>query len=234
MNCILLGSKSDIALAIKPMLEVDGYTVFPWFRDQELPDVRWDLVVCCLGQVSPVGLWKDIGPDKFEQCIKSNVLLPARLLRKLWDRRNPNAQVCFFAGSNPNKIMDGYCAYNVGKMALLKFVEQLDHESPDTKVFALGPGVTSTKIHSATILANWPNSRLTRALNDGSFTSMEDIYKTLQWGLRQPKEVIGGRNICVSDLNGLYGDGHLELALRRYEDLFKLRRDEYMGAGPLG
>lgn len=200
MNCILLGSKSDIAIAIKPMLEADGYTVHGWSRDEDLPHVPWDLCIIAIGKVAPVGLWHEQEHEQWDQCVVSNLLLPSELLRRLWSLHNPYAKVCWFAGSNPQTIMDGYSAYNTSKMAVLKLVEQLDHEYKDVTLFALGPGVCSTKIHSETILQNWPNPRLTRALNDGSFTKMEDVYACLKWCIGQPKEVVGGRNICVSDV----------------------------------
>jgi NAD(P)-dependent dehydrogenase (short-subunit alcohol dehydrogenase family) len=142
----------------------------------------------------------------------------------VWSKRRPKATVIWFAGSNPQKIMDGYSAYNTSKMAVLKLVEQLDHETPDCKFVAFGPGYAKTKIHDATLKANWPNERIARG-DDGN--SMEDIYKAMMWCVRQEKEVVGGRNICVSDLATA---GHL----RSWPNLYKLRRNEYFGAGPLG
>lgn len=224
MKAILLGSHSDIAKAITSMMEADGWEVHGWARDDSLPQVRWDLVIVAIGKVAPVGLWHEQGHERWDETIRSNLLLPAKLLRRLWGMRNPQAKVCWLAGSNPNTIMDGYSAYNVGKMAVLKLIEQLDHEYPDVTLFALGPGVCSTKIHSATILQNWPNPRLTRALKDGSFTKMEDVYKALKWCIAQEKAVVGGRNICVSDMD--YRHGNLVVNLTNDESMFKLRRNE--------
>lgn len=198
MNCILLGSNSDIAKAIKPMLEADGYTVHGWAREQELPSVVWDLLIITIGKVAPVGLWHEQGHEKWDECVRSNLLLPLKLLRRLWNLRKPNATVIWFAGSNPQKIMDGYSAYNASKMAVLKLIEQLDHETPDCKFVAFGPGYAKTKIHEATLKANWPNERIATG-DDGN--SMGDIYKAMKWCIDQPKKIVGGRNICVSDLN---------------------------------
>src|SRR3990167_5926895 len=198
-TCIILGARSDIAQALTPMLEADGWRVYGWARDAPLPYALWDLAIIAIGKVDPVGLWHTQGHEHWEECVRSNVLLPVKLLRRLWKVHNPEASVCFMAGSNPNVIMSGYSAYNTGKMALLKACEQLDYETPDAKFFALGPGITDTKIHDATKKAAWPNPRLERAIADGSFTPMEDIYACLKWCLAQSKTVIGGRNICVSD-----------------------------------
>jgi len=178
MNAIILGDHSDIAKAIKPMLEKDGYTVSGWSRDQELPSVVWDLLIIAIGKVAPVGLWHEQGHERWDECVRSNLLLPLKLLRRIWNLHKPNATVIWFAGSNPQKIMDGYSAYNVSKMAVLKLVEQLDHETPDCKFVAFGPGYAKTKIHEATLKANWPNERIARG-DDGN--SMEDIYKAMKW-----------------------------------------------------
>ena len=221
-HAIVLGDRSDIAQALMPMMYEDGWTLDGWNRNAPIPFADWDLVLVTLGQVKPVGMWWDIPEAEWESAIESNVLLPVRMLRYLWTHRKPGARVCFMAGSNPNTVMDGYSAYNAGKMCLLKVVEQLDHESQDAVIFALGPGVTNTKIHNATLEAKWPNPRLERALKDGSFTSNADIYHCLTWCLSQPKEVVGGRNIVVSDQ---YGPG-LIVRLKLNQSMFKLRRAE--------
>ena len=221
-TAIILGDRSDIAVSMSQYLRADGWQVEGWHRGVPVPYQEWDLCLVALGQVKPVGMWHEQVAETWDSAIESNVMLPVRLLRHLWSLRRPGSQVCFMAGSNPNKIMDGYSAYNVGKMALLKAVEQLDHESPDCTMFALGPGVTDTKIHNATKEAGWPNPRLERALKDGSFTPMAKIYECLKWAMEQTKEVVGGRNICVSDP---YGPG-LAVRLKLNQDLYKLRRVE--------
>lgn len=221
-TCIILGDKSDIAVALSGYLRADGWQVEGWHRGAPVPFTEWDLCLVAVGQVRPVGLWHEQIAEEWDSAVEANVLLPVRLLRHLWAMRRPNAYVCFMAGSNPNAIMDGYSAYNTGKMALLKVVEQLDHESPDTMLFALGPGVTDTKIHNATKEAGWPNPRLERALKDGSFTPMAKIYECLKWAMSQPKDVIGGRNLVVSDS---FGPG-LAVRMRNNPSLLKLRRAE--------
>lgn len=215
MNCILLGSNSDIAKAITPMLEKDGYSIKGWKRGPWPERSPWDLLIITIGTVSPVGLWHDVDQVRWAECIYSNLTLPFQLLRRLWGARNPNATVIWFAGSNPQKIMNGYSSYNVGKMAVLKLIEQLDHETPDCKFVAFGPGYAKTKIHQATLDANWPNERIARG-DDG--TSMEDIYKAMKFCIDAPKDMVGGRNICVSDVKK---PKHFFL-----DDNYKLRRQE--------
>jgi NAD(P)-dependent dehydrogenase (short-subunit alcohol dehydrogenase family) len=220
-TCIVLGSNSDIAKGLIPLLD---YNVVPWARGEAVPVVWWDLCLITIGKVAPVGNWWEQPEDEWNECIYSNLIAPFMLLRDIWPWAKVDARVCFFAGSNPNQIMPGYSAYNVSKMGLLKLVEQLDEETPDAVFFALGPGVTDTKIHQATRDKGWPNPRLQRADKDGSFTSIEQIHKCLEWCIEQPKSVVGGRNICVSDMN--YRHGNLTANLQQNEGMFKLRRNE--------
>lgn len=233
-TCILLGDRSDIAQGLEPLLIADGWRIYGWNRGSpfDIDDAKtpsWDMVLCCMGAVAPVGNWWELDELEFHQCIESNLLLPLRMLAQIWARRQPNASACFMAGSNPQKIMRGYLPYNMSKMALLKAVEQIDYESPDCKVFALGPGYVRTKIHAATLAAGWPNERIARG-DDG--TPIERIYACLKWCLSQPKEIVGGRNICCSDAwDGIVmgkskWDISLAEELKANPAMFKLRRVE--------
>lgn len=202
-TAIILGSNSDIAKGLKPLLAKD-YNILTWSRGESLPLEDWDLVVCCIGTVRPVGLWHHVDEVEWLHSIESNLITPFRLLQRLWPTHNPDASVCFMAGSNPQMIMDGYSAYNVGKMALLKMVEQMDHETPDAKFFALGPGTILTKIHKGTTDAGWQNRKLQNAIDEpGDINEqMKRVHDCLMWCVDQEKRVIGGRNICVSDPYG--------------------------------
>lgn len=222
MNAIILGDRSEIAIGLWAHLEADGWRCFGWHRGEELPRERFDLCIVAIGAIAPVGRWDEQDEDKWEICVESNVLTPVRLLRRIWPQHNPRACVCFLAGSNPNMIMDGYSAYNVGKMALLKAVEQLDHETPDARMFALGPGIVLTKIHRSS--DGWDNPKLAAARARGQSTPIELIYEALMWAIKQPKEVIGGRNLCVSDPWDT--GGFLCETLKRNPNLYKLRRAE--------
>jgi len=222
-SCILLGDRSDIAKGLVPFLEADGWVVHGWHLGLEggLPKVRWDLFLCMIGRVAPVGHWWKMHREDVADCVNSNLLMPLELLRTLWPTRNTNASICFVAGSNPQKIMSGYLPYNMSKMALLKAVEQIDYESPDCKVFALGPGYVKTKIHKATLDAHWPNERIARG-DDG--TPIERIWECLKWCISQPKEVVGGRNIAVSD--PWDSNQFLSNTLASNPSMYKLRRME--------
>ncbi len=221
MKALILGSESEIAYDLQVRLRQDGWKITGWHRNSKhIPQSKWDLCLIAIGQVAPVGYWWEIFDKEFDECVYSNVLTPLSLLKRVWHLRNvrkKNATVCFFAGSNPQKPMAGYSAYNLGKMGLLKLVEQLDMETPDAKFVALAPGYVPTKIHRATIEKGWQNERINR----GGGTPLPEIYKTLKWIIKQPKEVVGGRNICVSDLRP-----DLDKRLKENPSMFKLRRVE--------
>lgn len=222
INALIIGSNSDIYRGIRPFMIADGWNLHEKAGVKLPPDgYRWDACIITYGKLAPVGMWWDLDGLQFEHCIYSNLMLPIRALRSVWGMRNPEAKICFFAGPNPNKPMEGYVAYSIGKMALLKAVEHMDFESPDAAFFALGPGYVPTKIHQATRSAQWRNARLEQG---GEGTPMEDIYAALQWCLRQPKNVVGGRNICVSDIKN--HPATLACELSASVDKFKLRRCE--------
>lgn len=216
-NMIVLGAGSDIYKGLKPYLSSAGWELYEWSRFDALPTTKWTVALIMLGSVYPVGLWHDHPFLEWFKGIESNLLTPFRLLSEIWPNHRPNASVCFMAGSNPNKPVKGYSAYHAGKMGLLALCEQLDLETPDAKFFALAPGYVPTKIHKPTLDKGWENERLSK----GGGTLIGKIYDTLNWCLAQPKEVIGGRNICVSDM-----DPQLDLMLETDPAMFKLRRYE--------
>lgn len=220
-TCIVLGGNSDIFKGLREFLQND-YIIATWKRDDPVPTCQWDLVLCMLGSVAPVGLWHSVDEDEWNSAFVSNLLLPFHLLRELWPYHNQNASVCMMAGSNPNMVMSGYSGYHCSKMALLKLVEQLDHETPDAKFFALGPGTILTKIHKAS--EGWDNPKLKKAIEEGKQANYKRLYECLKWCTEQEKHIVGGRNICVSDDLPTASKETIEYAFGHSSDLFKLRR----------
>lgn len=214
-HCLVIGYHSDIFQRVKPLLMEDGWILTDVER-LSAPELsmlpRWEMVLITMGRVAPVGNWWDASFDEVQMCIESNLTKPLRLLRMVWNRAAQNASVIWFSGSNPQKIMKGYAPYNVCKMAVNKLIEQLDFETPNVKFVAFGPGYVPTKIHRATLAAGWPNERIARG-DDG--TPTDKLYEALKFCIEAPKAVVGGRNICVSDL---------PLKGEMTNDTFKLRR----------
>lgn len=232
-ECLVFGDRSDIAQGLIPLLQADGYNVTGWNRDMPPKYLnrycpQWDLVLCAIGSVAPVGHWASHTDAQWESAIESNLLLPIRLLRSVWHNHKPDSSVCFLAGANPNRAGINYSAYYTGKMALLKAVENMDAETPDCKMFALAPGIVFTKIHQPTYDSRIVNQGLEDRRKSGG-TSMQDIYDALMWCILEPKSSVGGRNICVSDLclgHDAYQDDILGESLISNQSKFKLRRIE--------
>lgn len=220
-RCIVLGSRSEIAKGLTTYLKADGWEVAGWHRNTILPDVAWNLVICALGTVAPVEHWTRQPASEWDHSIRSNLVLPIQLLRGVWDQRQPDAKVCFMAGANPQRAGPNYSAYYAGKMGLLKAIETIDYETPDATFFALAPGIVYTKIHQPTYDSGIVNPGLEDRKAKGG-TPMIQIYEALKWCLAQPKDVVGGRNICVSDPLG----AELAARLKANPSMYKLRRIE--------
>lgn len=223
MNALIIGDRSEIAAYIGKRLRDAGWNTWGWNR--LTPNLYsapvWDMALIALGTVAPVGAWNANDADEWEACFEANLFLPVRLLRELRFKAAPEATVCFMAGSNPNKAMPGYSAYNASKMALLKFCEQLHAEDSGLRAFALGPGYVPTKIHKPTLEAGWENPVIKRGEQTNS---LGRIYDCLMWAHAQPRAAVGGRNICASDAWGKT----LTARLLDKPDLYKLRRMEWI------
>lgn len=208
LSVILLGSNSDIGKELRQRFERDGATVHGWSRGDRVPEeVRWDLVVCCIGVLDPIGKFFDTNMYQWDSNVRSNTLLPLRLLRMVWSERKPGASVCFFSGAGTSRSAATYSAYSASKIMLFKMTELLDDEEPDAKFFILGPGMVRTKIQQQTLDAGARAEnyeRVKKFMDEGdelhkNGTSHDRIYECLRWCMAQPKDVIGGKNIYVPD-----------------------------------
>lgn len=230
-NAIILGANSDIGKEISKRLMKDGWNIFSVYRDSgEWPIGGWDLVVCCIGVLNPIGKFFETDQNEWESNVESNTLIPLRQLRWIWRDKRPNASVCFFSGAGTSNSARTYSAYSAAKIMLYKMTELLDDEEPDCKFFILGPGMVRTKIQEQTLRAGSKADnfeRVSKFMSDGdklhgTGTSHDRIFDCLKWCISLPKEVIGGRNIYVPDPFG----PELEAKLKYNPRYYKLRRHE--------
>lgn len=238
-RAIILGSNSDIGLELINHLLSDKDTrwaVSSVHRGninadpENTPHFKWDLLICCIGVLTPIGNFFETNENEWESNIDSNTLLPLRLLRKHWKYHNPDASVCFFSGAGTSNSAKTYSAYSSSKMMLFKMTELLDDENPDVKFFILGPGMVRTKIQKQTLDAGERADnfiRVKKFMDEGDAlhkngTSHDRIYDCLKWCMSLPKNVIGGRNIYVPDAFG----PELEEKLKSNQRYYKLRRHE--------
>ncbi len=230
-NVVILGSNSDIGKELAARFKRDGWGIYSYYRDHgNFPAAGWDLIVCCIGVLNPIGNFFQTDQKEWESGVDANTLLPLRLIRMLWRMRRPGASVCFFSGAGTSNSAKTYSAYSASKMMLYKMTELLDDEEPDTKFFILGPGMVRTKIQQQTLAAGDKAAnfeRVSKFMTDGdqlhgTGTSHDRIYDCLNWCLTLPKETIGGRNIYVPDAFG----PDLKQKLSENPRYYKLRRHE--------
>lgn len=241
-TAIFLGGNSDIGKELIQRFVRDGWHTIAFSRagianenleignELSLRKLRWDLVVCCIGVLAPIGNFFETDLNKWQENIDSNVLLPLRLMRELWPFRKSYTSVCFFSGAGTSNSARTYSAYSASKMMLYKMTELLDDEEPDAKFFILGPGMVRTKIQQQTLSAgdkadNY--ARVSKFMSDGdqlhgTGTSHDRIYDCLNWCMSLEKSVIGGRNVYVPDPFG----PELEEKLKANPRFYKLRRHE--------
>lgn len=175
--------------------------------------LTWDVLVMCPGTLEPVGGFADCRFEEWEESLTVNFTRQMRVLRKMLPFRNRSSKlgacVLFFAGGGVNSAPVNSSAYTVSKIALIKMCELLDAEIPDTRFVIVGPGWVDTKIHK------------TRP-EDISFIPMDRVLDCCDWVIDSPREVVGGRNFSVA-FDG-WGTRHLAEILRKYPDIYKLRR----------
>lgn len=191
----------------------------------------WDVLVLAPGDLEPIGDFKDIDIDRWEQSVQVNLLGQLRIVHRLLNtRRLPTPlgqpRVLFFAGGGTNNAVRHYSSYTLSKIALMKMCELLDAELPDTQFVILGPGCVKTKIHEPTLrlgaVAAGANYQRTveRLRNEEHCTPMSKVVACCTW-LATTSAPIGGRNFSVFDA---WETSLLERELIEDVDMYKLRR----------
>ena len=191
----------------------------------------WDILVACIGDMEPVGLFEEVNFDAWETSFKINFTSQLRFVRKLLSVRCFNSElepcVLFFAGSGTNNAPKNYSAYTISKISLIKMCEILDAEIPSVRFSIIGPGWVKSKIHQATINAGkelaGDNFQKTLGMLKGEqWVSMEKVLDCCDWIIKMPKDIIGGRNFSVE--SDAWGQPALEDQLLQDENMYKLRR----------
>lgn len=199
---------------------------------QTLSSSPWDILVLAPGTLEPVGDFKEVDFDQWEQGILVNLLRPLRFLHRLLPARNLSTAlsqpaVLFFAGGGTNQATLHYSSYTLSKIALIKQSELLSAEIPDTRFVIVGPGYVQTKIHEPTYrdgptMAKTSYRQTLDKLKRNECTPMESVVSCCTWALTSPCKGITGRNI--STVFDAWGTPALESALEKDKDMYKLRR----------
>lgn len=226
-------------------IESDGDKIFSYQLDitdrtkvgefsERMMVCGWDTLILSVGDINPVGKFFRVPFSKWEDSVDVNLVSQLGVLHSLYKYREPGASVAFFAGMGTNGPVDDQSAICLSKIALIKMVELLDYECDDINPFIIGTGFVRTKIHEATLVDGDKNSASYKKLkawmdNGIAGTSMEDIYKNIEWCVEMGKGVCGGRNF--STVHDCWGEEGLVRMLKTYPDVYKLRRygNNWMG-----
>src|SRR4051812_25651064 len=125
-HCVIYGSGSDIAQAI--IKDLSDWEITGILHDQLLPADKWDLFVCAVGTMKPIGKFFDCPIADWEGTIISNAFDGLTMLRYLWPARKPGAKVVFMSGPNLDKPTPTYTAYRASKALLHSLVDTLNVE----------------------------------------------------------------------------------------------------------
>ena len=185
MNCIIAGIGSDIGMELKKRLLLDGWEVEGVKgRDMVVPQSRWDMLILCYGQLSPIGKFFDCPEEAWGESVVINGLYPLNFLRLAWPNRGEKPAVIFIGGPNMLKPSPTYTAYRAGKAILEALVGTLASEYPEAKFRVLHPGVVKTKIHDQTLKAGHKAAnyeRVMKIVNGGESTiSHDEVYQRLK------------------------------------------------------
>lgn len=199
-----------------------------------LSSVKWDVLMVAPCRQEPVGDFEKVNYDEWEEGVQVNLLCQLRILHRLLSSRNVNTTlpepcVLFFAGGGTNNAVLHYSSYTLSKIALIKMVELLDAEIPDTRFVIVGPGWVKTKGHAPTLKAGpeWAGENYHKTLEklqSLDCTSMQSIIDCCNWLITTECKAVKGRNFSV--VHDKWGTAELEKALVRDFNMYKLRRHQ--------
>ena len=134
------------------------------------------------------------------------------------------------AGGGTNGPFRNYSAYCVAKIGLIKMCELIDDEFDNINIFILGPGFTRTKTHLETIKAgkkagkNYLRVKKFMSSKKNTGTSFKEIYDFINWGIKQGKKIVSGRNFSVVNDDWKHKPKLLQEKLKKNIAMYKLRR----------
>ncbi len=222
-------------------IERQGATLYPWdasisgssrfIHSLKETGILWNGLIICHGTLNPIGNFANLSFPEWSQSITINFLSSLEVLHQLLPLRNQQTlngpSVLFFAGGGTNSAPKGHSAYVVSKIALIKMCELLQEEISDTRFSILGPGWVKTKIHQETLKAgpiqagsSFIKTKEMLSSAHQTWVPLEKVIDCCLWTLHSP--VVGGRNISIE--HDAWTSLKLETALRKDQNLFKLRR----------
>lgn len=187
-----------------------------------------DLLVIAVGLLEPIGKYREIDFEKWEEGFYVNCIGPLRFISKLLPclRNQKNSMVLTFAGGGINSSPERYSSYMLSKVALTKSMELLSVEEPEIRFISLGTGWINTPIHNQTIrageLAGVVGPETNRRLQSNDFVDINEILKFVAWAYKEAPHDISGRNFSLK--NDRWSSPELNEKLKEDSDMYKLRR----------
>lgn len=190
---------------------------------------EWDALFILQATMNPIGKLLDVDMNEWQSSIKLNFINQIKIIQMLLKTRTKTISptVVTFAGGGTNGATKNYSAYTISKIALIKMMELLYEEYSDSKFVCVGPGWVKTKIHNETLLAKENASeaytQTIKHFNENNFVDIDKVIDCLLWILSAKKEHVSGRNFSVAF--DRWGDKALTLALKKNNNMYKLRRE---------
>jgi len=188
----------------------------------------WQVVIIAIGTLAPIGEFTSINFEQWQNSYYINFLGQMNFIQKLLKNSSDtsNHLVLTFAGGGTNGPTPNFSSYTLAKIALIKAMELLAAEIPDTKFVSLGTGWMDTPIHAQTLEAGATAGDAyfdtVERLKMNNFGKPADLLNFVDWAISADTEIISGRNFS---LQGDPWSGHeLSEELKKDTDMFKLRR----------
>ena len=189
----------------------------------------WDALFMLQATMNPIGKLLEIDMYKWEESVTLNFVNQIKIIHLLLNCRQKSAvpSIITFAGGGTNGAVSKFSAYTISKISLIKMMELLYEEYPDTKFVCVGPGWVNTKIHNETIQAKESAQEAycetIRHLDENNFTDINKVVDCVLWILNADKECVSGRNFSVAFDD--WGSDALNRKLKNNSNMYKLRRE---------
>ena len=197
-------------------------------------DYEWDVLLMCPATQEPFGLFFDVDFDTWEKSFAINYTNQMKIMHFLYSYRSKKEVnglepvALFFAGGGPNKATRSYSAYSLSKVVMIKTVELLQFEYPETRFSILNPGWVKTKSQYKMLergdLVGEDYERTKAKFDSGNWTPVQKVVECCNWLIQQSREVVGGRYLGVEF--DKWGDASFADWLLGDSELCKLRRNE--------
>jgi NAD(P)-dependent dehydrogenase (short-subunit alcohol dehydrogenase family) len=259
-RCLIVGHESDLAGIITQSLLTSGWEIISTSRRTSnvftnnhfhcnLADAKsidlaieeifsiydgFDLVVVCVGQLSPIGPLVEMNYLDWSNSILLNsvnqVYLISQILKRLKDNNYAGTKFLTFAGSGTNSAPVNFSAYTIAKISLIKAMELFASECPEYVFASLGTGWMKSAIHQQTISAGEDSGpsyfETLRRIEHDDFGDPQLLSEFIFWFLNKSKDSTSGRNIALQGDDWKSGD--FINILTSSIDSYKLRRAKGM------